>query len=178
MQTSHSEYRGKYTAGQLIGFDNQVETYISENAADMAIGEYVVKGTAEDQIKRPADAAGITDWEEARGIIIRNQTLEKKIGTGKRVIEDEDPTSVVRKGRVCVLLGGTVTKGAAVFYVHTTGGASTIHTYRADLDTDKAAAIPAVFVEGGGAGEIVPIDINLDMAIADLRFSALGHSHE
>jgi hypothetical protein len=179
MQTSHSEYRNKYAAGELIGFDNIVETYVSEHATDFDVGVVLAKGTADDQVLLLDSAAEASDWEDLRGIAIKNQSLEKTISTGVRMISDEDPCSVLIKGRIAVLITDTVAKGDLVYFTHTTGGSSTVYTYRNDLDTDKAIAIPARFVEAGTTGQIVPIDVDFTMgAMMHQAFSAAGHTHE
>ena len=173
MQTSHSEYRSRFAAGELIGFDNEVFTYVSEHATDFDVGTVLAKGTADDQVLLLDSAAEAADWEDLRGIAIKNQSLEKTVSTGVRMISDEDPVSVLVKGKIAVLITDTVAKGDAVFFTHTTGGASTVYTYRNDLDTDKAIAIPGVFLEAGTTGQVVPIYVNfLDGALNHIIFTA------
>jgi len=162
MQTSHNEYRSKYSVGQLIGQDNRIETVISEDAGDIDIGQSVFKGTNDNQAKKPTGAFTLAAFQ---GVVIKNQVLEKAIGTGNLAIEDEESFSVVTKGRIAVLVEDTVAKGDDVFFVHT-AGTSSQYTYRTDLDTNKASQIPAKFLESGVTGDILLIDVNADLSVA------------
>ncbi len=178
MQTAHSEYRSRFAAGQLIGDNHVIDTYISEHATDFDVGTVVCKGTADDQVLLLDSSAEASDWEDLRGIVIQNQSLEKAISTGERKISDEDPVSVLRKGRIAVLVTDTVAKGEVVWFCHTTGGASTVYTYRNDIDTDKAVAIPAIYAEAGVTGDIVPIDVDfVTGALTHQMYSLVGHTH-
>ncbi len=164
MQTSHSEYRDKYVAGQIVGDDFRLETMIAEDASNIDPGMIVIKGTADKQAKKPTAAFAPATIQ---GIVINNQRLEKAISTGDRAIQDEETFTVLTRGKIAVPVTDTVARGETAWFVHTVG-TSAVHTWRGDIDTNKASKIPGRYLEAGTTGDIVLVEINLDLIPATL----------
>lgn len=79
---------------------------------------------------------------------------EKALSTGVNSYVDKDPIPILKEGIISVLLGGDVTEGGIGFFVHTVG-TSALHTWRADIDTDKASEVPGRYMEDGVSGDVV-----------------------
>ena len=101
------------------------------------------------------------------GIVIQPVTgvKAKRFTGGEPVYSFGDMMTVVEKADVAVELRGTVAAQDDAFYVNTPGGASAVHTYRNDADTDKAVQIPGKFLQDGVFGDIVKMRFNLDAVL-------------
>lgn len=73
--------------------------------------------------------------------------------------------TVLEEGDIAIELGSDVKENNDAFYVHTPGGASPLHTYRNDADTDKAVQIPGRFRQDGVKGDIVKMRFNTDAVL-------------
>jgi hypothetical protein len=163
MQIAYSEIQAKYIAGQSTkDADSVKDTVISEDGTYTILpGQLVIKGTA--GVELPVAAFTFQNIEG----IVNYDSVEAthEITTNVTGFVDEDYMSIHKKGYLAVTLTGTVAKGGKLFFVHTAGGASALHTWRGDLDTDKASAIPAVATEAGVSGDTIEIKFNSDMQI-------------
>lgn len=166
-QTSVSEYRDTYVAGQLSDPSTaQTRNKIVDDSTNILPGDVVVKGTNQDDVKGAVAAFTKATF---RGIAIWNAFQnEQALVTGVNSYEDDEPIPVLEEGVIAVLLGGTVTEGGTGFFVHTAGGASALHTWRADLDTDKAAEVPGVYLQDGVSGDIVRFKLNRSAGIGSI----------
>lgn len=157
-QTTVSEYRDAYVVGQILNPEEAVtETRIVEESTGLIPGNVAIQGTDDIEVAR-ADAA--FTQETFQGIVVYSDVgREKALTTGTVTYEDASEVTILKDGVIAVPITDTVTKNEIVFFTHTTGGASTLHTYRGDLDTDKAAEIPAYFLDSGVTGDIVRIRV-------------------
>lgn len=157
-QTTVTEYQDQYVAGQIHNPNEaKTRTHVVNDSNGIPYGRAVIKGTAENEVKNPTAAftkavfRGIAAWTPVG--------TEKALLTGTNTVANDEEIYILKTGVISVLVTDTVTEGGTVFYTHTTGGASTLYTFRSDLDTDKASEIPAVFLEDGVTGDIVKIQL-------------------
>jgi len=165
-QTTVSEFRETFVQGQVSNpsiADNDSKIV---DGTSIQQGWAVIKGSNQDDVTVPAAAFTQTT---IRGVAMQNPFQnEQALTTGINIYEDDQPIPVLKKGKIAVLLGGTVTEGGIAFFVHTTGGASTINTWRGDLDTDKASEVPARFDSDGVSGDIVLIRLDTGSALGSI----------
>jgi len=164
MQTSVQIFTNQWQEGQITRGEIDDWSLTNEDAGVMKVGQAVIKGTdARSQGKKPVAAF---TFDEFGGVIIKATGLsEKAQADGAIDILNGQGFTVMRKGYMAVKVTETVAVDDDVFFVHTAGGASALHTFRKDLDTDKASKIPAVYKQAGVDGDIVEIKINEDMQI-------------
>ena len=166
-QTSVSEFRNAYVQGQMHNPSiADTEQRIVDDSTNIVPGDVVVQGTADDDVKGAVAAftkatfQGIAIWS--------GQAKEKALSTGVNTYADNEPIPILKRGIIAVLLGGTVAKGGTGFFVHTAAGASALHTWRADLDTDKASEVPGVYLSDGVSGDIVLFRLSVDAGIGSI----------
>lgn len=166
-QTTVSEFRNTYVAGQLHDPSTaQTRTKIVDDSTNILPGDVVVKGTGQYDVKGAVAAFTKATF---RGVAIWNAFQnEKALTTGVNSYSDDQPIPVLEEGIIAVLLGGTVTEGGTGFFVHTAGGASALHTWRADLDTDKASEVPGVYLQDGVSGNIVLFKLSRNAGIGSV----------
>ncbi len=166
-QTTVTEFRANYVAGQVQNSSiADTASKIAETATSILPGDVVIKGSLEDDVTGVAAAFTKTTF---RGIAIWSAFQnEKALSTGVNSYTDQDPIPILKRGVIAVLLGGTVVEGGTGFFVHTTGGASTLHTWRADLDTDKASQVPGVYLDDGVSGDVVRFRLSIDAGIGSI----------
>lgn len=166
-QTAVSEYRANYVAGQLHNPSTAITaSRIAETASAIIPGEVVIKGTLEGDVTGVAAAFTKATF---RGIAIWNSFQnEKALSTGVNSYGDAEPIPILRKGVIAVLLDDTVVEGGTGFFVHTAAGDSDLHTWRIDLDTDKASEVPGVYLEDGVAGDIILFELDIMAGIGSI----------
>lgn len=140
-------------------------TGIIEGATPVDAGMVVIKGTADNEVILPAAAFTIAEFSGVIGWSPVDK--EKALFTGVKQYVAGDTASVGEDVEIEVLVTDTVAKWTAVWFVHTVGN-SAVHTFRSDIDTDKASQIPAVYLEAGTTGDIVKIRVSLGAKIASL----------
>ncbi len=166
-QTSVSEFRDKYVAGQLHNPSIvDTESRLVDDSTNILPGDVVLQSTLDiDVVGAVAAFTKVT----FQGIAIWNAFQnEKALSTGLNTYEDDQPIPILKRGVIAVLLGDTVAKGGTGFFVHTTGGDSTLHTWRIDLDTNKASEVPGVYLQGGDSGDIVLFRLSIDAGIGSV----------
>ena len=62
-------------------------------------------------------------------------------------------------------IADTITKGEYLFSVHTTGGASELYEWRADLDTNKASQVSVKAMESGVDGDTIEVYVSIPSGI-------------
>ena len=143
----------------------------ADGATAIDPGMAVIKSTADRDVILPAATFSIIAFQGVAAWSPMDK--EKAISTGDKSYVANDELTIIEDGVVEVLVTDTVAKDGLVYFVHTTGGSSTLHTFRSDLDTDKADIIPAVFLEDGVTGDIVQIRISQGARTASLIYSAI-----
>lgn len=157
-QTSVTD-RDTKIQGQFNPFDQiTTDTRTADGATAIDPGMAVIKSTADKDVILPAATFTHIQFQGVVGLSLLDK--EQSITTGDKSYVANDVLTIVTDGKIHVLVEDTVAKDGPVFFVHTTGGASTLHTFRSDLDTDKADEIPAVFLEDGVTGDLVEIRIS------------------
>lgn len=144
--------------GRFNPFD-QVSTSVrtADGATAIDPGMAVIKSTADTDVILPAAAftemafQGVVGWSPVDN--------EQALTTGDKSYIANDVLTIVTDGIVEVLVDDTVAKDGVAWFVHTVG-TSAVHTFRSDIDTDKASSIPAVYLEDGVAGDIVKIRVS------------------
>jgi hypothetical protein len=137
-----------------------VDTVRESRAAGAAVnfGTLVCKRAADDadECGNPAASADVT--ARVLGVALRDETRKHTTG-----YETGDQVTYLRKGRVYVTVESDVVAGAAA-YVRFTVEAPDLQlgAFRADVDTDKAVALPgAVFRTTTSAGGLAILELNL-----------------
>jgi hypothetical protein len=166
-QTSVTEYRDQYIVGDIQDPSTcMTAVKIVDDSTNIVPGDVVVKASSENEVKGAVAAFTKATF---RGVAVYGGlTNEKALTTGVNTYADNEPITILRKGVIPVLLGGTVTEGGTGFFVHTAGGASSLHTWRADLDTDKAAEVPGVYLQDGVSGETVLFQLEIAAGIGSV----------
>jgi hypothetical protein len=157
-QTSVTDRRTRIQ-GRVNAFD-QVSTSVrtADGATAIDPGMAVIKSTADYDVILPA--AAFTEIQFQGVVALSLTDKEQALSTGDKSYVANDELSIVTDGIIEVLVTDTVAKDGVAYFVHTTGGASTIHTWRSDADTDKASSAPAIFLEDGVTGDIVKIKVS------------------
>lgn len=153
--------------GQFNPFDQiTTDTRTADGATAIEAGMAVIKSTADTDVILPA--AAFTEIAFQGVVGYSPVDTEQTLLTGVRTYVANDVLTIVRDGKVFVLVDDTVAKDGVVWFVHTAGGDSDLHTYRIDIDTDKASAIPAVYETDGVAGDLVLIRVSEGARIATI----------
>jgi hypothetical protein len=165
MQTTALEYPVRYRNGLITRNEGLItDTGVSESSSNILIGQTVIADTAKKGVDLPAAAFTLG---AVYGVVGYEFNKAKNINANTITYADEDEMLIVRQGFVAITIADTIAKGANLFFVHTTGGASAIHTYRSDLDTDKASITPIRALEGGSSGDTIECYINVFANIGD-----------
>lgn len=162
MQTTTEQYQDKYFGGQTTRSDAFKEPAISEDAGNIKIEHLVLKGTSKYGAVLPTTAF---TFAQIKGVAVKEVNKPQTDGTQEINYVDGDAFTTLRKGYMALTLTGSVAKGGKLYFVHTAGGASAIHTWRGDADTDKASATPIIAQEAGSAGDVIEVLVNCDMQI-------------
>lgn len=160
-QTVNKQYQDKFVAGQITRSDAITDTIVSEDSGTLKVEDLVIKGTARKGALLPV-AAFL--FPVIVGIVVRDPARAQTFRTGGVTYETDEHVAVLGKGFMTITLTEAVSKGDKMFFVHTVG-ASPVHTWRSDLDTNKASAAPMIAQEAGGIGDIIEVLVNLDMGI-------------
>lgn len=137
---------------------------IADGATPIDPGMAVIGAAGDDEVTLPS---AVFTYAAFEGVVINSlMSKEKSLLSGDKSFVAGDPLTVIKDGEVDVLLGGDVTEGDDLFFVHTAGGASPIHTFRADLDTDKASPVPAIALETQVAGQLATIHVSYGAKIS------------
>ena len=142
-----------------VNATDQISTSVrtADGATAIDPGMAVIKGTVDTDVILPAATFTHAAFQ---GVVVWSAfDKEQDISSGDKSYVANDELAIITDGVVEVLVTDTVAKDGVCFFVHTTGGASTIHTFRSDLDTNKANEIPAKFLEDGVTGDIVKIRV-------------------
>ena len=129
----------------------------ADGATAIDPGMAVIKSTADTDVILPA--AAFTEIAFQGVVGVSSVDKEKALLTGDKSYVANDLLTIVQDGVVEVLVDDTVAKDGVAWFVHT-AGTSDVHTFRSDIDTDKASSIPAVYLEDGVAGDIVKIRVS------------------
>lgn len=107
------------------------------------------------------------DQKDIVGIVVKPVSggQAKRFSDGVINYKLGDSMTLLEEGDIAIELGSDVKEKDDVFYVHTPGGASPLHTYRNDADTDKATQIPGQFRQDGVEGDIIKIRFNTDAVL-------------
>ncbi len=147
----------------------------ADGATSIDPGMAVIKSTADYDVVLPAATFSLIEFQGVVGWSAVDK--EQAISTGDKSYVANDELTICEDGVVEVLVTDTVAKDGLVYFTHTAAGDSTIHTFRADADTNKADPIPATYMEDGVSGDVVRIRISQGARTASLLYSALGHTH-
>lgn len=128
---------------------------------DQAIipGIFVVKGTANDEVKLPAGAGGLV-----KGIVTLTADRRKNFETGLILPygQGEDLT-VAKEQDWYVITEEAVTEGGTVYMRHTAGaGGTQLGAARTDADTATAEAVKAKFAETKTSAGVAKVDLLID----------------
>ena len=158
-QTSYSINQGISQAGQLADLGNSgiVSKYDSVDALGVSFGMGLVQGTNDSEVHYPQTAN-----DKMVGISVLVQHKEQQLGTGIVNYKSGDLISVLRKGRIWVLVDGPVTASSLVYCRFAAGTGTVLGSFRADADTGSAFLVDgASFSSSAVAGGLAIIDINL-----------------
>ena len=160
MQIDYNEVADDGFAG-LLGDSGEGMFPISralEDAAAIAFGLGVIFGTdPEKQFARFSGAGTLA------GILVHKQNRANPGLLTTLGIEQNEVASLLRNGRIWVVVEETIVVGDAVFVRHTTGGGGTqIGAFRNDADTATAQTVPeASWLKGSSTPGIALLQINI-----------------
>jgi len=165
MQTAAQEYPVKYRAGLITRSSGLItSTGVSESSTNILQGQLVISDTAKNGVDLPASAFA---FKSVYGVVALQHDKAKNINANTITYVDEDELLIVQQGFVALTITDTVAKNDNLFFVHTAGGDSAIHTYRADMDTNKASITPIKALEAGTSGSIIECYVNIYANIGD-----------
>ena len=161
-QTSYSIQAPVAFAGLLgdSGGDTHLRSRAVEDAAGVPAGVMLVDGTdPETQALLPSSTG-----QALQGIVAHQQAREDLALAGALMLSVGETASLVRKGRVWVVVEEAIAVGDAVFFRHTAGGGgSNLGAFRNDADTASADEITAgaAWVVGSAGAGVALLEINL-----------------
>lgn len=151
--------------GRINVFDSpKTSARTADGSTAIDPGMAVIKSTADYDVVLPA--AAFTEIQFQGVVAWSPMQPEQALTTGDKSYSANDDLTIIEDGIVEVLVTDTVAKDGVCWFVHTAGGASTIHTFRSDIDTDKASSIPAIYLEDGVSGDIVKIRVSAGARIS------------
>lgn len=157
-QTSITDAPNAYLEGNIAdtGFGDNVAAIV-EDAAGIADGVFVKKGTTEGQCALLSATGNVTDGS-LMGVVIRDAAREPGVNPQYGVV------SVKRKGRIAVFSETTALRGQIPFVRFAAGTGTRLGVIRNDADTATAVQPPNGSVrvwKGCGAGGIAILELNL-----------------
>jgi hypothetical protein len=166
MQTTALEYPVKYRAGMITrSSDIVTSTGISESSTDILQGQLVISDTAKNGVDLPV---ATFNPSQIFGIVGVEMNKAKNIGVNTITYENGDSMLIVQKGFIALSISDTVTKNQSLYFVHTAGGASPIHTFRSDADTARADVTPIKALEAGVSGDIIECYVDVYAPIGNI----------
>ena len=154
--------QGRISAFKPVNTDSRT----ADGATAIDPGMAVIKSTADYDVILPA---AIFTYAQFQGVVAWSPTdKEISLDAGDKSYEANDDVTIIKDGEVEILLGGTVAMDDDLFFVHTAAGASAIHTYRADLDTNKASQVPMIALEAGVSGDVIKAHVSLGGRISKM----------
>lgn len=143
-----------------VGTANCTVVQTTPDSSVIPFGRFVtVDVNYEGRACLPTAATDITNAGSNAGITVRNNTVENDAGAGYAIYDEME---VVTQGVIYVLLEDTVTTASSVYVRFVAGAGEELGRFRGDADTADAAILPnARFLDGGVAGELVRLEINM-----------------
>ena len=157
-QTSYTDLPAIGQEGQV--FDSTAHESISKTAdvaIPVAVG--VTQGAADGTCKLPApgDADANGDMH-----LLGIAMLDQHRDNSAQDYAAGDSVTLIRHGRVLVLVEDAVSAGGTVFVRHTVATTEQIGDFRSDADgTNADPVLGAKFVTSAGAGELAVIELDL-----------------
>lgn len=138
-QTSYAEQSTALPGMKGDLSPSKVSTYVS--AARHPFGYGACLGAdKEKQVMLPGASTDITDIRKFRGVVLKDHTVENVVGDGLAPgVEAKKPLSILEKGHVWVVCNEDVVPTDTV---HLNYAGADIGTFRNDVDTANAAAVP------------------------------------
>jgi len=159
-QTSYSIQAAQAFRGLLgdSGHDMYLVSRAVEEAAGVPAGVMLTVGTDPvTQAKLPA-ATG----EVLAGVVAHQQARDNLELAGNLMLEDGEPASLVRRGRVWVVVEEAVTPGDDVYFRHTAPGTEELGAFRTDADTANAdQVVGASWLSTTAGAGIALLEINI-----------------
>lgn len=141
------------------GHDMHLRSRAVDEVAGVPAGIMLVDGTdPETQASLPS-ATG----QGLQGVVVHQQAREKLDLAGNLMLRDGETASLVRQGRIWVVVEEAVAVGDAVFFRHTAGGGgSELGAFRNDADTVTADQVTqASWVVGSAGAGVALLEINI-----------------
>lgn len=159
MQTTYSAQPARAFAGMLDAMLEGASTLsrFNEESASIPYGVMVAQGTAENQI---ANLSGTGD--DFLGVTIHEHTEIDSAGEAAEIEADGGKASILRKGRIWVVVEEAIALTNDVYFRHTAAGAEVLGAFRTDADTADADQLTNArwLTTTSGAG-VALLEINL-----------------
>ena len=160
-QTTYNETPDVAVAGLIDGLvPRTVETSVNKTAAAIPFG-VAVKESAEQSCILPAAAA-----DKLLGVVC-HEHLEATSSTGSAGVPVNKAASILRKGRIHVVVENAINRGADVYVRHTANGSGKLQcgAFRADADSGNCRRVMGARVITGTSGAgvaLVEVDFLAD----------------
>lgn len=160
MQTSYSNQAPVAFRGLLAdpAADAFLVSRAVEQAAGVPAGVMLVAGTD------PAVEAKLpsTTGQKLAGIVCHQQARQDFSLAGSLMLANGEDASLVRRGRVWVVVEEAVAPGEAVFFRHTTGTGTELGAFRNDADTATCDQVTqANWLVGSSGAGVALLEINI-----------------
>lgn len=140
-QTAYSQRLTEALAGMLACPIELCQIESKINAADLPAGVFVTRDAADDAVKVPVDAAGVT--ATGVGFTVLDLAHEPPSDGSTVDIPATKGCGVISRGKIWVLTETAMTYGGDVYARYTASGGNTqLGKVRNDDDTTKAAIAP------------------------------------
>jgi len=161
MQTSYSLNMGRGLAGQLA--DTGPTDIITKElpvATPFGVG---VTRSGESEAVVPDATGEVSTKGLFLGVTVHTHAVESS-ASGTASYPAKSVASILKKGRILVLVEEAVNAGDPAFCRFASGGGgSQLGAFRKSADTASAVAVPgAYYHKGAGAGELAVLDLNLN----------------
>lgn len=123
-QLSYSVNQSAAKIGMLadLGLAKDIVTGYNSAVGEVALfGHFMSKGTGDNDVKRPAAAADITDLKLAKGVVIASEAIVSNPAVTDPQYPVKSAPSILKKGRIWVVAEDAVTAGVSGVHVRYAG---------------------------------------------------------
>ena len=151
-----------------VGTTNCSVAAVILNETNVSFGSFVSLNDTDQQagdrrlVHLPQTGTDVTNPRVAMGFALHTHAVENALTGESLGYEPQSAVSILRRGRVYVLVEDAVVAGGQVFIRHVAGAGETLGAARSDVDGSDASALPsASFMTAASAGGLAVVELNL-----------------